>query len=184
MLTTPTAIVHGLGELGIQWEATAHDFTEPAKHSEPGLYTWVDGCSNAPIMERPILYIGVATGAGGLGRRLANEMSWGSGDFIHGHGRAVHNRAASAVSGSLSQELVDLEWMNTQFEVANPQLEPAVEWLSASSTTLIRRAEILAIRLSLHLGHTVAPVNSQHGGAWESTSCADFLAYRVSERMN
>lgn len=182
-LTTPRLIIDGLRYIGLDWEAKPFDEV-PAEDRRPGLYTWVDGIDlSRDLLDRAVLYTGVGEEKRGVRGRVAKERSWTSGD--HAHGRMLERRRAEPVLGAVTiVDDLDLHFLDVLVE--NELLhEKAVDiirgWGAYSSA--IERAEEFAIRLSIHLGDTVTPVNSQYAGAWRNLRPADWAAYAVATSM-
>lgn len=51
---------------------------------ESGLYCWVGGSRDTPPMRSWVIYIGIASGKGGMQRRTGNEVAWRGGDDARG----------------------------------------------------------------------------------------------------
>ena len=93
-LTTPETLAAGLALVGGDWKLTE----EPAG-SEIGLYARVTGNEDVPALRSGAIYIGIATGMGGLKRRTDDEERWRGND--HAHGVALE-RPTSSVSTSIT----------------------------------------------------------------------------------
>lgn len=191
-LLTPRAARLALQLLGLEWEPEYRDgeIEEPERIVGSGLYAWVAGTNSDPLA-RGVLYWGIGRGAGGVDGRLDYEYSTAHPAYDHGHGMAIGRSNARAVRSPV----------RTSFTAAEVQQRGALLGLNELSTrgrqqviAFLRHlvvdgddgpiidlalVEWFVIRLSIQVGHTGAPVQSQHATAWANTSEADWAAYAV-----
>jgi hypothetical protein len=176
---TPAILADGLAVVGLRWTPTLVMDSGDAR-TRPGLYTWVDGRSDVvDPRSRGILYIGISESGQGVGQRISDEESWRGND--HAHGSAIARRDAVPLVGEItSVDGADLSFVARLDDVLNDTAMSRIErWQEAKSP--LQRAEEFAVRLSIHLGDTVSPVNSQYAGAWNNDHRdADWAAYAVA----
>ena len=142
------------------------------------LYTWVAGPASQ-LEDRGSLYIGIDEST--RGDRLSREYAMATEEYVHGHALAVLRNGAKAASGLLAQREVDLRWA---LGLRSPDCVARLfdEWIALrAGLRPLRLAEQFAVRCSLHLGDTGAPVNSQYKGAWASTSSEASTVNRLAE---
>ncbi|MFT7022432.1 MAG: hypothetical protein ACJA07_001516 [Rhodococcus sp. (in: high G+C Gram-positive bacteria)] len=183
-LATPRLIIDGLRYIGLDWAARPFDEI-PADDRRPGMYTWVDGIDlSRELFDRAVLYTGVGQEHRGVRGRVVKEMAWASGE--HAHGLMLVRRKAEPILGAVTiVDDLDLQFLKDLVE--NDLLhEKAVDIIRGwgAYRSAIERAEEFAIRLSIHLGDTVSPVNSQYAGAWRNLRPADWAAYAVAMAMS
>lgn len=176
-LITPEILANALAVAGITW--VPKDPRQSDLAGGDGLYTWVDGLGVEDPLRSGVLYIGIGRSKEGVLDRLEKELSWRGND--HAHGLAIARRQARALVGRVDRapepprfvaELVDAGLLNDR---ANHYFE---QWWSRDP---LSGAEQLAVRLSIHLGDTVSPVNSQYAGAWNRDDYdADWVAFAVA----
>lgn len=185
-LITPRLLSSALAIAGIQWKVAARKDSVLAK-TEPGLYAWVDGRSDqADPLKAGILYIGIGESSKGVLDRIDYEDNVRTGD--HAHGLAISRRNAIAVVGSVESDLVAPDFVRNYVHSYDDLNERAIghfdQWWESAQVDLQRAVERVAIRLSVHLGDTVSPVNSQFAGAWnQDASDADWVAFSIARWM-
>nr|WP_296774165.1 hypothetical protein [Rhodococcus sp. (in: high G+C Gram-positive bacteria)] len=179
-LITPRLLIEGLRYLGLAWEP--EPFEEVGSDDQrPGMYTWVDGIDlSRDAVDRAVLYTGIGMNAR---YRVVKESSWKTGD--HAHGRMLARRNACAllgsVTGSGTPDLSFLHELSERHLLKEEGIAIVHDWVERVSP--LRQAEEFSIRLSIHLGDTVSPVNSQFAGAWNTQRPADWAAFAVAAWM-
>lgn len=159
-LMTPVAMRAGLKLVGFEWNYQVWDtVTKPATIDH--LYFWGKGETPDTL---GATYIGIDESEDG--HRVRFEYNSATTDYIHAHARAVVRTGSTTVSAPLIKHAPDLSWAH------ETKTEKYVEALAAKWQHLydterpLRLTEQFAIRLSVHLGDTGVPVNSEHKGAW------------------
>lgn len=183
-LLTPRLLTRGLERLGLHWSPIRYSDNAgvEALSTQPGLYTWVDNLHvAADPLGQGILYVGIGVGANGVAGRVRRENA-GRRDGVHAHGLMLKRRNALALLGGISDVGLESGWLDSL--VANNHLnargaENIARW--RVETHPVACAEQFAIRLSIHLGDTVAPVNSQYARAWADDSSADWAAFAAAQ---
>lgn len=181
-LATPTALRSGLALLGLRWSAQSY---RQGAGIERGLYCWVAAGFGRELidpMQGAALYIGAGVGLGGWRGRLQDEWSWIGEDSDHGHGMAMHRTGATVVGGPVTYSPVPLERLPGTGVVAGDE---AVAGLLADVAPAqpVAVAEVIAIRLAIHLGDTGAPVNSAGAGAWATDRPSDWAAFACARAL-
>lgn len=166
-LATPRAVSRGLALLGFDWRPTAGEAPDG-----PGMYAWVigRGATTAEKLDRPIAYIGLGEGSGGVRARLRDELSQIGPDYVHLHGRAMLALDGEHVAATVTFDPHrDLSWLGEALYWCDPRTIDAVRaWVSSPRTDVLKRAETLAIRIAAHIGDCAPPVNSLFTSAWAS----------------
>ncbi|KJR10553.1 hypothetical protein UG54_00750 [Gordonia sihwensis] len=153
-----------------------------ALQNRPGLYMWVDNLAQeTDVTDNAVLYVGIGIGRDGVAKRVHYEHGFRQ-DGIHAHGLMLKRRNAHALLGEIADTGLNDDWMD--WLVANDYLNAVApdhirRW--RDTTDPVRSAERFAVRLSIHLGDTVAPVNSQYAGAWADDSGADWAAVAAAQ---
>lgn len=173
-LVTPATLCQALSLVGVTWNPSPD---ENQWHSN-GLYAWVAGSHGDPL-EAGCIYVGMAKqfNGEGLRKRLSDEKGWSTSEYAHGHGMAAYRLDALVVAGEPKYTGTDLRWLE-DVDV-EPEYRASVLTISSASPTL-ETVEALAIRLSAHLGDTVAPLNSKHASAWAYKTDVDRAAWTIA----
>jgi len=191
-LATARAVQLGLTMFGIEWIDPRKVLPgETSTSTASGLYAWVDGVGAPGLpdadaiadLDRPVLYWGIGEDKKkGVRGRLANEWSWIGEAAGHGHGRAMHRRRAFPLVGPVTfKQGQDRSGLYAALNENAAEAEEAVlDWLG-NGPSPEQVAERLAIRLSIHLGDTGAPVQSTYAGAWDSLHGADWAAWAIAK---
>ncbi|MYS87894.1 hypothetical protein [Embleya scabrispora] len=188
-IITPRGISAGLGVLGIRWNPVPWE--QCPLMDEEGLYAWVDGIGArsasgamklaADPLDRAVLYHGIGQGVLGVRGRLLHEHAWIGPDAGHAHGITMHARRAGAVVGAVDAQETDLSWLpELVHEDGAEIIRHWIEKCRQNPKALLEASERIAIRLGIHLGDTVAPVQSQHAGAWNTNAPHDWAAYAAA----
>jgi hypothetical protein len=175
-------LVRALGLLGIEWLPATFAAERPAY--EAGLYAWVPGGDYEHIdgLERPVLYIGVGRGIGGMHARLRVEIGLIGPSAEHVHGRAMFRLDAQPVGGPVHQiPGADLGWLDET--VSEHGAEKLRGWLGEPKPDIVEKAEQICIRAAAHMGDTPPPVNSKHTTAWDSDAPGDWGGWAVAQRL-
>lgn len=197
-LATPLAVKECLGFLGFSWgpaPAAGHEST-----ADPVLYSWVAAGSipDDGLVRCGAIYWGIGEGAdGGIGRLNMESADMHSTPWMHGHGMGCQRLAARPVVGVvtrdaaiLSNEGGDLDWMQDHLAFKDAKrvgpaaraFQNALTWLQDDSRSATAQAEMLAIRIAMHLGDTGAPLQSRHASAWGVDDGYDIAAYAAARR--
>ena len=178
-LATPAAIAEGLGLLGIRWRP--RPWTPALRTTDPGMYVWVIPDGDQDLNHRASLYIGIGERAdGGWPRRVADETRWRGND--HAHGIAIGRTKAQPVGGRVDFTDGDLSWLPEV--ISDEGVGVLTAYLTqARAGASLRAVEAIAIRMSIHLGDTVTPVNATHAGSWRTDSGQDWAGYAAARRL-
>ena len=179
-LITPAVLSDALSVAGILWHPV--EPKEDTFRDRHGLYTWVDGRGGVDPRHSGILYIGIGRSKEGVLNRLDKESSWRGND--HAHGLAIARRDARALVGAVRRQPERPRFVDALISAAVLNERAADYFEQWWSREPLSAAEQLAVRLSIHLGDTVTPVNSQYAGAWNRDDYdADWVAFAVARWM-
>lgn len=180
-LATARTLRTALALLGLQW--TLEVFNETAV-LERGLYAWGIGRGHqgADALDRPVLYVGVGRGPGGVADRVSKETSWRSADASHVHGRATFRLDGMPVGGPVRMDPNrDLSWLD-KISIKASGAEVLRVWLGSDLDPALM-AERLCIRIAAHIGDVPPPVNSQFATAWASDAPWDWGGWAAAQYL-
>lgn len=161
----------GLEMLGVTWKPEVYDHGNPPLTD--GLYAWATG-------EGAILHIGTGRHRDGLGltRVLPAQMAAAAQpDWIHGHAMTVRRVQASGIevrpyAGELiSADLPNPSWLQGALGQLGSDFGPDDQSDILEAARKLRadpyaHVERFAVRLSMYLGDTGAPLNHTYKNAW------------------
>lgn len=129
------------------------------------LYVWVDDRDR-------LFYVGVGERSGVVSR-VANELSWSTGEFRHWHGRTanMHRLRVRLIHVEKCEPPSDASWSGQWNELR-------------SKKSLVGSLEPIMIRMAGYLGSVPIPLNAQYNSAWggggaQITDLADSIAHAV-----
>lgn len=179
-LVTARTIKAGLALLGLVWVPVAYE--DLPDGTRTGLYTWgYGGPTPAADHDRPVVYVGVGDGRGGLSNRLGREHGWISDEASHVHGHAMHRWKAAVVAGQVEQVKVDLDWLPAT--IGEDGAATLSSWLRDSGASPAAMAEGVAIRAAGFLGDCCPPINASYATAWDTDSAQDWGGLAVARRL-
>lgn len=192
-LMTLDGLREGLAMLGVSWKPVVYEHANPPLTN--GLYAWA-------TTEGVVLNIGTAWHRDGLGLAMAIpaqiaaawQDTWG-----HGHAVALQRLKARGidvhpyVGGLESADVFDPAWLEVFVGQLGPEFIPKYRTDMLKAAKRLRaepyeHAERFAVRLSMHLGDTGAPLNHTYKNAWSSgkkalSQALDAVANIVAARL-
>lgn len=192
-LMTLEGLREGLAALGVRWKAEVYEHENPPLTN--GLYVWATG-------EGVILHIGTAWHEDGLGLThvLPTQIAAaGQPDFIHGHALAIQRLKGRGTVLPYAGELTtddscDISWLEAVVGQLNDDFSPdeRSDMLKTAAQLRARpykQAERFAVRLSMYLGDTGAPLNHTYKNALTTgrkrlTRTLDYVAVIVAARLH
>jgi len=191
-LATPRAIQKCLRALGFAWDPVP--VTESTLTAEPILYAWVAGLNLGlpDPLNGGVLYWGIGKGTKGGLKRLEYEMDGlFTQEWREAHGQGMQRTQSAPVVGVVNLiEGADLSWMDHYLDPYDSDGDAGGVAARAKEAILnspsLSTAERLAIRASIHIGDTGAPIQSMHAGAWSPTTAStpyDDAAYAAVKHI-